>query len=85
MKTESYPSFEDIKERFPSKRLVKGFMGGAIFSAEKDGKFYVIEDESTMAGFLSPEDKDLFDMFVQVHEFDTEEERKQYLSSKGWL
>jgi hypothetical protein len=84
MKSEKSSS-EEIKERFPDKRLVKGFMGGAVFADEKDGKFYVIEDEGTLASFLSPEDADLLEMLVRVNEFDTLQEREQYLKMKGWL
>jgi hypothetical protein len=81
MMTKKNPS---LNERFPNKRMVKGFMGGAIYAAEKDGKFYVIEDEGTMAGFLEPEDRDTFN-FVHVEEFASEQDRQQYLMKKGWL
>ena len=43
-------------ERFENKKLVAGFEGGAIYTAEKDEKYYVIVDEGTMLSLLSAED-----------------------------
>ena len=34
-----------IFDDFPDKTLLKGFEGGAVFSAEKEGKFYLLEIE----------------------------------------
>ena len=85
MKVERHSSSQGIEERFPNKRLVKGFMGGAVYTAEKDGKFYIIEDESTMADFLLKEDEDLLEMLVRNKEFDTAQDREQYLKERGWL
>ena len=67
---------------FPDKTLLKGFEGGAVFSAEKEGKFYLILDESTMASILDEED--LPDELVKTIEFDTVEERDEYIKSRGW-
>ena len=52
-----------IFDDFPDKTLLKGFEGGAVFSAEKEGKFYLILDESTMASIL--DEDDLPDELVQ--------------------
>ena len=62
--------------------LFKGFEGGAVFSAEKEGKFYLILDESTMASILDEED--LPDELVKIIEFDSVEERNEYIKSRGW-
>ena len=71
-----------IFDDFPDKTLLKGFEGGAVFSAEKEGKFYLILDESTMASILDEED--LPDELVKIIEFDTVEERDAYINKRGW-
>ena len=70
------------EDDFPDKTLFKGFEGGAVFSAEKEGKFYLILDESTMASILDEED--LPDELVKIIEFDTVEERNDYIKQRGW-
>jgi len=84
MKVEWFPSMEGIIERFPNQHSIKGFFGGNILAAEKDGKFYIIEDESLMGFLLGPEDDDLRGSLVRVKEFESEEERQQFLIKKGW-
>ena len=71
-----------IYNDFPDKTLLKGFEGGVVFSAEKEGKFYLILDESTMASILDEED--LPDELVKIIEFDSVEERNEYIKSRGW-
>lgn len=39
------------------KKLVAGFEGGAIYTAEKYGTFLVIIDEGTLIGMLHEDDK----------------------------
>jgi hypothetical protein len=76
----------DPWKRFPDMRFVKGFEGGGIYAAEKDGKAYVIENESAMADLLMPgEDDDLIANLVRVGEFDSVEERDAYLRRRGWV
>ncbi|MGH7824377.1 MAG: hypothetical protein ACREQ7_04280 [Candidatus Binatia bacterium] len=60
-------------------RRIKAFEGGAVFAAERDGKFYLINDQRTMADFILPEDDDLLEQMLTVFEFDTEAEREEYL------
>ena len=67
---------------FPDKTLLKGFEGGAVYLAEDGGKFYLILDESTMASILDEED--LPDELVKIVEFDSVEERNEYIKSRGW-
>jgi GIY-YIG catalytic domain. len=58
--------------------------GGAVYTAERGGKFYVITEESTMAEFLSEEDaKDLAN-YLQPHGrvFDSAQERDCYLMKR---
>jgi len=65
------------------KKLLRGFEGGAVYTAEKDGKFLLIQDESTMAGLLDEEDLKGLEL-VKVREFDTEAERESYIDQRGW-
>ena len=70
---------------FPRARPLARFEGGAIYTAEKQGKFYLIKDESTLAGFLSEEDlRELGGSLVRVLEFDTAAERNNYSRERGW-
>ena len=68
---------------FPDRVLLRGFEGGAVHTAERDGKFYVIEDESTMAGLLDEEDLDGLEL-VKVFEFSTLGDRAAYVDARGW-
>ena len=67
---------------FPDKTLLKVFEGGAVYLAEDGEKFYLILDEGTMASILDEED--LPDELVKTIEFDTIEERDEYIKSRGW-
>jgi hypothetical protein len=67
-----------ISDAFPNNRRILAFEG-AILAAENENMFYLIIDERTMAGFLQPEDYDLIEKLVTVYEFETEEERLQYM------
>ena len=67
---------------FPDKTLLNVFEGGAVYLTEDGGKFYLILDESTMASILDEED--LPDELVKTIEFDSVEERNEYIKSRGW-
>ena len=66
---------EDIKE-------IGGFEDGVIYKATKDGKYYLIIDEGTLAEFLGNDDQDVLDQLVKVIEFETEEELGNYLKER---
>ena len=68
----------------PNKVVLRRFEGGTAYTAEQDGKFYVIEDESSMAGILSEEDLAGMEL-ERVKEFGTEADRRAYLSQRRWL
>ena len=70
------------EDDFPEKTLLKGFEGGSVYLSDKGGKFYLILDESTMASILDEED--LPDELVKIIEFDTVEERNDYIKQRGW-
>ena len=69
---------------FPTKQEIIGFEGGAVFVAEREGKCYVIEEESTFVDLLNPEDLVGLEL-VRVYEFDSESDRERYLRRRGWL
>jgi len=72
-------------DSFPGRVLLRGFEGGAVYTAERAGKFYVIQDEGTMADLLSEEDlADLAGELVKVLEFDAPAERATYIHERGW-
>jgi hypothetical protein len=82
MRTETLPFKSDLRKRFPKMRRLEAFEGGAEFAAEKGGKFYLIRDERTMADMTPPEDQDLLDKMLTVLEFDSEDERNDYIRRK---
>lgn len=57
------------------------FEGGAVYTAENDNRFFVILDESAMAGLLDEEDLEGMEL-VKVHEFETERQRDAYLAER---
>jgi hypothetical protein len=63
---------------------LRGFEGGSVYTAERDGRFFLITDERSMAAFLDEED--LEDMaLTHVYEFDSEAARQKYAVGRGWL
>ena len=84
MRLESHPNNYPINKIFPERRLLKGLEGGDLFLAEKDGLYYLIADEGTMADFLVPDDYDLLNELITIYEFESEDERKQYIKERGW-
>jgi hypothetical protein len=54
---------------FPERRRIVGFEGGAVYAGERDGKYYVLQDESAMAELL--DEDDLPDEPQKTFEFDT--------------
>ncbi len=52
-----------------------------MYTAERDGKFYVIEDESSLVYFL--DDEDLGDL-IHALEFDALADRDAYIRERGW-
>jgi hypothetical protein len=68
---------------FSSQDLLKGFEGGAVYTAELAGTFYRILDEGTMADLLSEEDQAGM-TFVKHLEFETAADRNEYIVARGW-
>jgi len=55
------------------------FEGGGVYTAERDGRYFVIVDESTLQWFLPDED---LGPLVKNRTFATEAERAEYLLAK---
>lgn len=68
-------------EEFEDRKRVAGFEGGALYVAERDGRYWVIVDEGTMRDFLSEEDAEGIE-FVKTVAFDTAEERAEYVRER---
>lgn len=59
----------------------RGFEGGSVHTAEREGRFFVIIDESAMADML--DEDDLADMqLTKAIEFDSPEARAEYLEKR---
>lgn len=66
-----------------SKKRLAGFEGGAVYTAESGGLFYLIQDETSFASILDAEDLDGL-VLLKCFEFETSAERAQYVSQRGW-
>lgn len=83
MRIQHFPWNYDLDVRFPHKRFIFGYEGGAVETVEADGKTYIIVDEGTMADFLlesDPTDADVMSRLITVMEFDTADERDRELA-----
>lgn len=69
---------------FPNRKLLVAHEGGDVSVAEREGKFYVIQDERSFAAILDPGDLEGIGPLLKVLEFDSAEERKQYVRERGW-
>jgi hypothetical protein len=85
MRKKTRPFGYPLGQHFPERRMLMGFEGGAVWLAENDGLYYVIEDEGTLADFIPDEDDDLLDMLINIYEFDSEPDRQKYLKERGWV
>jgi hypothetical protein len=84
MRVESHPYIYPLDDRFPDRCVISKFEGGELCFAEKDGKYFAITDEGTLADFLSPEDGDMLATLINVYELDSEAEREKYIQKRGW-
>ncbi|HEX6316679.1 MAG TPA: hypothetical protein VFZ73_17530 [Gemmatimonadaceae bacterium] len=69
---------------FTNPRQLVAREGGAVYLAERDGKFYVLQDESTFGDLLDTEDLAGLEL-QKTLEFDSASERASYLRERGWL
>lgn len=61
------------------KTMVAGFEGGAIYTAEQDGRYLVIVDETTLHQLLQEEG---LGSPIKTISFATSDERSQYLDKR---
>ena len=69
---------------FPDLRTVFATEGGAVYAANRGGKFYLIVDESILSELLGEDEMGTADSLVKLHEFPTEADRQAYLDERGW-
>lgn len=61
------------RERFPYAERLAGFEGGAVYTAERDGAWWLITDEGTLADLLDHEsDADILAGLVHVERFESQ-------------
>ncbi len=77
-------SHEESRERYPVRELVRGFEGGAVYSAQRMAEFVLITVESTMSEFLDEEDMYLAQQGETVRVFVNADHRAEYAASRGW-
>jgi hypothetical protein len=74
--TRQHKSF-NYKSIFSNLTLLKPVEGGVIYFAEKDDKFYLITDETSLSEFTDEED------LIIIREFKTIKELKTFLKERG--
>jgi len=60
---------KNYEKDFSEITLLRGFEGGCVYLTEKDSKFYLILDESTMSALF--DDEDLHDNERENHLYST--------------
>jgi len=90
MRTTKHPFGYEFEVLYPGQRRLFGFDDRLVHEAEREGKFYIIEDFGISADYLEPEFADVMHEQVFIHEFATAEERQQYLDDnyideRPWL
>lgn len=82
MRKTKHPWNYDWAVDFPQHVHGRSWEGGGLYCAYRNGKYYLIYDEGTLADFLDgsdPSDKEVLDRLITVVEFDTEEARQDHL------
>ncbi len=74
---EYYPAGYNWHSHFQNVRLVRGFEGGAVYTALDAGRPVLISDEGTVLEILG--EADLLDTAVSVRRFSTEQDREEYI------
>jgi len=82
MKIKELKRNETYEDDFPDIKSLKGFEGGSVYTSEKNGKYYLILDESSMVAILDEED--LPECLIKIIEFDSLDQRVDYVKSRGW-
>jgi len=61
--------------------LLRDFEGGAVYTADRDSKFYVIVSQAALVDLLSDEDAVGMEPLV-VYEFSSDKDRRDFLSKR---
>ena len=77
MKTTRYHKSYNYKSFFTNLSLLESVEFGIIYYAEKDGKYYLIFDETSLSEFTDEED------LIIIREFKTINELKRFLNERG--
>jgi hypothetical protein len=78
---EPVPRSASWQDQFPEATMACAFEGGAIYTADARGSFWLIIDEGTMADFLDEEDADM--SLVSLEQYATRQERDIALSHRS--
>lgn len=78
MKKRHYPKNYNYKTFFTNLTVNRRFEGGVEYLAEKDSKYFLITDESTLSEFVD----DLDDILITIIEFENGDELEQYISKR---
>lgn len=80
MQREAYGWEFDVRSRFPHAREVRRSGYVSVYAAERDGKYYLIDDHSLTADFICPLQPGAGDSaWVEVLTFENRAERQTYL------
>jgi hypothetical protein len=71
-------------EDFPDRRLIFEAEGGSVYEAERNGNYYIIVDEGTLADLLSEDELGPAESLVRIREFETKSDRENYVRQRGW-
>lgn len=74
------PGGRELRASPMNKKLIARFEGGSVYTAEEDGKYLVITDESSMNAFLDEEDQ--ISSPIATHVFQTADERSRYVERR---
>jgi hypothetical protein len=77
MKTTRHHKSYDFKSFFNNLSLLESVEYGTIYYTDKDGKYYLIFDETSLSEFTDEED------LIIVREFKTINELKRFLKERG--
>jgi hypothetical protein len=80
---QSFPAGHALHERFPERRLLAAFEGGAVHAADAGGLAFLIVDEGTLADFLD-DDPDLVEALIGVYAFADDAARAAFVAGRGW-
>jgi len=69
---------------FRTSKRMAGLEGGAIYSADEEGKFFLIINQTALFDLLNEDDQEGLQP-IEVLEFFSSIERQQYAIIRGWL